>query len=134
MRIKKRINHFFKDYSQLRKGSKTHRVTSLISLFLFACLTALPIWRIVPLAENQPFLPLHYNIYFGVDRFGNWYQVFFLPALGLLFFLINIFFQTHFYKREKLLVQLFAYLTILIEFALLASMVLIVLLNISYAA
>jgi hypothetical protein len=134
MKTSKKIQHFFKDLKELRKSSKTHRVTFVISFVLLALLFALPIWRIVPLAESQPFLPLHYNIYFGVDRFGPWYQVFVLPVLGLVFLLSNLFFQTIFYKREKFLTLLFAYTTIVIEVVLLVAMALIVLLNISYAA
>lgn len=134
MKTGKHIKQFFKDFSELRKGSKTFSVTTLISFLFLVFIFLLPIWRIVPLSENQPFLPLHYNIYFGVDRFGPWYQVFVVPVLGLLFLIINTYFQVLFYKREKFLIVLFAYTTVAIEFVLLVAMALVVLLNISYAA
>ncbi len=134
MKLQKRLKHFFKDYSELRKSSKTYRITTIVSLVLLALVFLLPVWRIVPLSENQPFLPLHYNIYFGVDSFGPWYNVFVLPILGLVFILLNNYFQTLFFKREKFLTLLFAYTTVVIEAVLLVGMALIVILNISYAA
>lgn len=46
---------------------------------------------------------LHYNIYFGIDWLGPWYQIFLLPSLGLAFFLINFMIGAMVYQREKIL-------------------------------
>lgn len=34
-------------------------------------------------------IPLHYNIYFGIDLIGPWYQLFVLPGLGFFTLLLN---------------------------------------------
>jgi hypothetical protein len=40
---------------------------------------------------------LHYNVYFGVDLLGIWWQVYILPFLGTLFFLGHFFLARRFY-------------------------------------
>lgn len=46
---------------------------------------------------------LHYSIYFGIDLIGPWYQILFIPLLGLVFFAVNFSLGFVFYKVEKLL-------------------------------
>lgn len=100
------------------------------SVLTLALTLTLPIWRIVPLAGEKPFLPLHYNVYFGVDRFGPWWQVFVPPTLGLLFLLVALVMQARFYRSEPMLARFFAVSTVLLETALLIAMALLVLLNV----
>lgn len=106
----------------------------MLAFFFLALDIALPIWRIVPLAESRPYIPLHYNIYLGVDRLGSWYQIFVIPAIGLGLFLFHLVLQTIAFRKEKLLAVMVAIATVVLEFLLLVAMALIVLLNLSYAA
>ncbi len=106
----------------------------VFSLVLLALNLALPIWRIAPLASVRPYIPLHYNIYLGVDRLGPWNQIFLLPILGFALFVFNLVLQTIAFRKEKLLASMVAIATVLIEALLLCAMALIVLLNLSYAA
>ena len=108
-------------------SSKLYRWTAALSVFLLVLTVVLPVWRVIPLAAEQPFIPLHYNVYLGVDRFGPVRDLFFLPALGLLILLFNLGMQTHFSKHEKLLARFFAISTPLFEFFFLIAMGLIVL-------
>ncbi len=110
-----------KTFKEMSKKSKMFRRTTLLSVLLLALAFALPIWRVIPLVSEQPFLPLHYNIYFGIDRFGPWYYIFIPAILGLVILLINILFEIHFYKREKILTQMFFVLTVITELTLLAA-------------
>jgi len=73
---------------------------------VFAIIFHLAIWlliflKIMPISRDLEFLSLHYNIYFGVDLVGPWYDVFIIPVLGLVFMLLNIFLIFFFYKKEK---------------------------------
>lgn len=104
--------------------------TTALSVLFLSITFALPVWRLLPLAEQSPFIALHYNIYLGVDRFGPVYQVFFLPGVGIFFLLLNLFIQARAYKNQKMLSLFFASATPLLEFILCAAMVLIVLTNI----
>ena len=99
----------------------------MLSVFLLSLTVALPVWRVLPLAAEQPFIPLHYNVYLGVDRFGPVRDLFFIPAIGLGLLLINLSVQTIFSKREKLLARFFSIVTPILQFVLLIAMGLIVL-------
>ncbi len=72
-------------------------------LTLFFCLLingtgwGLVIWKIRP--SDLP-VYLHYNIYFGVDLIGNWYQLYLYPAGGLLVIVINYLLMFFLYRRE----------------------------------
>lgn len=46
-------------------------------------------------------LILHYNVYFGVDVIGFWWQVYFLPLIGLMILLVNAFLGYHFYSQKE---------------------------------
>ncbi len=44
---------------------------------------------------------LHYNVYFGVDLIGSWWQVFFLPLMGTLILIINLILAYFFFKQKE---------------------------------
>ncbi|MFA4845804.1 MAG: hypothetical protein WC654_04570, partial [Patescibacteria group bacterium] len=90
----------------------------------------LPIWRLLPLVADLPFIALHYNIYLGVDRFGSLYQIFFIPLLGLFFLLLNLVIEILSFRKQKTLAIFFAASTPILQFILLVAMILIVLINV----
>lgn len=132
MRIIKRLQHFFIDTREMLHTPR-YLWSFASALFLLVLVVALPLWRIVPIGVTRQYIPLHYNIYFGVDRFGSWKQIFVIPVLGLVLLLINLFFQTIVFRHQKLLATFLAISSIFIELIFLISMILIVLLNLSYA-
>ena len=65
---------------------------------------------------NRPIdLPivLHYNVYLGVDIIGDWWQMYFLPIIGNLFFLVNTILAYFFYQKKE---RLAAYIFLLASF------------------
>jgi hypothetical protein len=50
---------------------------------------------------TENILVLHYNVYFGVDIQGIWWQVFMLPVASLLFFGSHLFFAYRFYATSE---------------------------------
>jgi len=100
--------------------------TGISVLFLLGTFF-LPVWRILPFAQETPFIALHYNIYLGVDRFGPLNQIFFLPGVGLALLVLNLIIEARFYRQQKTLSLFFAAATPLLEFVLFVAMVLIVL-------
>ena len=44
---------------------------------------------------------LHYNVYFGVDQIGNYQQVYLLPTIGIILFIINLVLSMFFYEQKK---------------------------------
>jgi len=129
MKILKPFGQLRRAFVDLFASSPVYRRTAILSALLVAFMTLLPVWRIMPIASDKPFIPLHYNIYLGVDRFGPWYGVFLLPAIGATLLVINVMFEAVFFRREHVLSKFFAYATVFSEIVLFAAMVLIVLLN-----
>ncbi len=56
---------------------------------------------------------LHYNVYFGVDLIGNWWQVFFLPAVGTIILTVNSLLAYFFYRQKE---RIASYLLLLAAF------------------
>lgn len=46
-------------------------------------------------------IPLHYDIYFGINLIGPWYKMYFLPLFGIIIFTVNVLFGSLVYRREK---------------------------------
>lgn len=97
-----------------------------LSLWLNAGLWAGLFWRLKDAAE---FVPLHYNIYFGIDRLGPYYQLFSLPFLGLLFIAVNFLLGAAFFSKEKLLSQILAGISSFSQLILILASIFILLVN-----
>lgn len=114
--------------AELGRWHKFSRLTLAISLGLLVLMVAIPAWKLSPLMDKEA-IPLHYNVLFGVDLLGPWYQVFYLPILGALVLAANLSFERLVYAREKILSTFFLSATLIVETALFVAVVLIVLLN-----
>lgn len=58
-------------------------VTNIVSLL---CIGGAVLWmylQLFPEIMSRPGVPLHYNIHFGVDSFGDWKMLFLGPAVAL---------------------------------------------------
>ncbi|MDD5083764.1 MAG: hypothetical protein PHT88_02385 [Candidatus Moranbacteria bacterium] len=51
--------------------------------------------------SQQSIVILHYNVYFGVDLIGEWGQVFMIPAIVLVFVIINTLLAQWFYGQQE---------------------------------
>lgn len=72
----------------------------LLSFFLNFALWGFLFWRIRP--QEEP-LYLHYNIYFGIDLIGPWYQIYYIPLSGLAFILVNMLISLMLYRKEMVI-------------------------------
>jgi hypothetical protein len=48
-------------------------------------------------------IPLHYNVAFGIDYVGSWYQTLWLPSLALLFSIWNCLVGFWVWRRDRVL-------------------------------
>jgi len=76
-------------------------------LFFFSLAVNLFIWgflylKFSPLRALGENFPLHYNIYFGVDFIGRWYEIFIMPLIGTFFIAINFILADIIYLRDKI--------------------------------
>lgn len=81
----------------------------------------------IPQGEGQIFL--HYNIVIGVDKVGNWWQIFYLPAIGVMVLLVNVIFGLFVYRADKFLARVLTGWVLLFHIFLLAGIIFLVRLN-----
>lgn len=72
---------------------------------------------------------LHYNLFFGVDPRGDYSKVFYLPATGLIFLILNSTLGNYFYRIERLASYLLTLNTLLIQILLMLASYLIIRVN-----
>jgi hypothetical protein len=73
---------------------------------------------------------LHYNVYFGVDNIGVWYKAFIIPLLGLVVIIFNNILAYTFYLKDRLISYVLVISQAVMQLALLAAAVFVILLNI----
>lgn len=109
------------------------KMTILGGFFVLICTTLLPIWRLFPTGlQTKPAIPLHYNIYSGIDLFGPWWYIFMIPAIGLIIFVFNLICAVAIWRRERVLSYFYLGVSAGSQLILFVSMVFVVLLNLSY--
>ncbi|MFA5358905.1 MAG: hypothetical protein WC310_03745 [Patescibacteria group bacterium] len=102
-----------------------------IFLFLFSLILnlALYIIFIVFVDSGTDQIILHYNIYFGIDLLGSWYNLYIMPAVGSFLLLTNFCLLFFVYKREQILGYFLGAVSILVELLLLIGGSLLLWLN-----
>jgi len=55
------------------------------------------------LVNFDAIIPLHYDIYFGINALGPWYQLFVIPGLGLAVISLNFSLASFLFSRDKVL-------------------------------
>lgn len=108
------------------------RYTAAATALLIAATVALPLWRLFPGLYGLPVIPLHYNIHYGVDATGAWWQIFTLPVISMAFFVVNCGIALFFVRRNPLLTGMALCWSVLLASILFAAMVFVVSLNIVY--
>lgn len=66
-------------------------------------------------SKFSDYIILQYNIYFGISWLAPWYLVFILPALGLLWALIDFPLAFYFYLKQQILSYLLAFTATLLN-------------------
>jgi len=78
----------------------------LVKINLFFCFSInAVIWLILTsqIKNLTDSVILHYNVYFGIDLLGSWYQLFWLPAIGVAIIFTNFLFASLFLHKERIL-------------------------------
>lgn len=114
-------------------GLKLFRVTSAVALCFVVGAVTLPLLRLFPDLYGQPVVPLHYNIHYGVDWTGEWWQVFSFPMMGVVCFVINVALALFFVRRDRVLTTISLVANVLITALLFVATVFMVSLNLVYA-
>lgn len=75
-------------------------------------------------------ITLHYNVYFGVDIIGPWWQTYFLPAIGLIVMIINTTLGYFFYQqKDRIIGHILLLATCIVQVAVSIAVAGIILIN-----
>lgn len=72
-------------------------------------------------------VPLHYNIYFGLDSFGPSKNFFVFPQISFIVFLVNSFLCYHYYKYSRAISYFLLASSIFVNIVMILSYILIIL-------
>lgn len=99
---------------------------SAASLMIIIAASAVLIWKIPPTDQT---VFLHYNIYFGIDKTGPWWQLLIIPGSGLSVFLLNTMAIMLMKHMDSIIKILLAAVTLGLEIMCAVAVVFIILLN-----
>jgi hypothetical protein len=108
--------------------NKIKLVLMLANIFALAIIWFVASWRF---SVSEAFIPIHYTIYFGFDRFGPRYDIFLFPTLSTLILFINLFVGRIVFKGNKLWEDIILGITLLLQMIMIVSLVLAILKGIS---
>jgi len=115
------------------RKNKIILISAISGLIVNLAVWALLIFKFRPIAMANPekaTLPLHYNIYWGIDLFGQWYQSLILPVFGLIVLIVNFILAVFLYSQKSLASYFFIIAAVFVQFFLLVSTILMILINI----
>ena len=78
---------------------------------------------------SPEYIPLHYTVYFGFDRFGPRSDIFLFATLGTVIFIVNDIVAIFLFKENQLWRRVFLGLTLFMQIILLVSMILVILIS-----
>ena len=87
-------------------------------------------WLLVNIRPELGQVFLHYNVLFGVDLVGEWYQALYVPLIGLCIFIVNTILGWMLYTKDPFASYLLHAVALACEFLLLVAAILIVFLNV----
>lgn len=88
--------------SQVEKGKLFFENSIVRSLLLMQTVLVVAIVGFFAflLRPTEALTVLHYNVYFGVDLLGAWWQTFILPGIALIFVGMNLALAYRFYTKQ----------------------------------
>jgi hypothetical protein len=113
----------------VREFFKSHIV---IWLLIFSFLANMINWLILWIWIEPVEFPiiLHYNVYFGVDRVGDYQQAYVLPLIGFILLFVNLLLAMYFYaQKERIASYVLLIGTLMIQLSLIVGSASIILIN-----
>lgn len=101
-----------------------------IAFALLVIAWVMALWRVPQIVGPGAVIPLHYNIYFGVDYIGAWWQVLLLPGFATLVLLVNTFFATRVSKDQEVLANIMHVMAVFVALLVDIALFFIILINV----
>ncbi|MEA2088888.1 MAG: hypothetical protein U9O55_03560 [Patescibacteria group bacterium] len=75
-------------------------------------------------------IPLHYNVYFGIDYIGDWHKIFIVPLIGIIILIINFLLALLIYYKDKFISYILVFTVLFVQIILFLASLSIVWINI----
>ncbi|MFH1564683.1 MAG: hypothetical protein ABIC82_02415 [bacterium] len=112
------------------KKDKLIKVTIFLSILFNLINWGLIYYRFTRfLAGQEESIILHYNIYFGIDKIGDWTNIYYLPLIGLAILFINLLGGYLLYQKDKLISYFFLSVAFLVQILLILATFFIIVVN-----
>lgn len=130
--------HFYQFLNNLKSTPARKSKLIVIALIVAAAFNLLTwlllYFKLLPAAGTLPteqaYIPLHYNIYLGVDSFGDWRLSFIMPGAGLAFLIANAILAFSFYNKKEIAGYILCLAAAFAEILIFVSTIFVVLINI----
>ncbi|PIT86206.1 MAG: hypothetical protein COU33_04435 [Candidatus Magasanikbacteria bacterium CG10_big_fil_rev_8_21_14_0_10_43_6] len=98
-----------------------------LSLLMNVLMWGWLLWYIRPQSD---LIFLHYNVLFGVDLIGHWYQVLTVPVMGLCIIVVNNVLGWFFFRKDKFIAYLLGAVVVISHVFLVLVAMLLVFINV----
>lgn len=114
------------------KRKRFFQLTFLFSVIFLVGSVALILLTLFPDIRTKDFVPLHYNIHFGVDLIGAWWRIFTAPAIGVIILVMNSVGALMIWRKERVISYFFFGIMLLTQIFLFIGVIFLVFLNTIY--
>lgn len=123
----KRFLIHFKRFFRSAFGSNKLNLTLVLSSLFFNII----IWILLGLfiGRSEFPVPLHYNIYFGIDLTGPYRNIFNLPSIGLFVIIINFILSFWFYLKDRMISYILLLVSLAVQVFVLIGAITIIFIN-----
>ena len=92
--------------------------------FFLACFLNLLLWLflLVRIQPSDAWIPLHYNVNFGIDFLGPWLYIFLFPSAGFAVIVLNLILALSFQIKEVLLTRLLVWSAVIVQLFIILSL------------
>ncbi|OGF21524.1 hypothetical protein A2316_01925 [Candidatus Falkowbacteria bacterium RIFOXYB2_FULL_38_15] len=123
------IKNLSQSFTWLMFKDNFFRVNFFLSIIFNFLIWVVIAWKFIPLVTPGEPLPLHFNIYFGIDFIGEWYKLLFIPLLGIIFIFTNFILADIAYLRDKIVSYFLLGASVFAQIILFLAVYMIILIN-----
>ena len=89
-----------------------------------ACFLNLLLWLflIIRIQPSAAWIPLHYNVNFGIDFLGPWLYIFLFPLAGFALIVLDLILGLSFQVKEVLLTRLLVWSAVIVQLFIILSL------------
>lgn len=129
MIFRSEVKGLFRNFTWLIFKDNFFRATFFLSIVFNFFIWIIIAWKFIPLVTPGEPLPLHFNIYFGIDFIGEWYKLLFIPLLGMIFIFTNFILANIAYLRDKIVSYFLLGASVFAQIILFLAVYMIILIN-----